>query len=208
MTLIADRFQPLEPPRAGQPLRARDVNTAQTVLLREVQLSADRCKAAYARAKTVCEVFHPALVTLFDVAYSEDHRLLLAYEFVPSQTLAQVSGGQRFGIKRAAEIVAELADAAAELHARGLAHGGISQASAVVTLKGKTKLDRLGDPSVAPQDGSAAGDIVALGNLLRELIGTPAGGVAGAQGLDLIIARARDGKFDSAASLAGMLRRL
>jgi hypothetical protein len=207
VTLIAGRYQPLEAVRAGQPQRARDVTTAQTVLLREVQSTVDLCLPAYARARSACEVFHPALVTLFDVAYSDDYRLLFAYEFVQAQTLAQVGGGQRFAIKRAAGIVAELADAVAALHARGIAHGGITQTTAVVTLKGKAKLDRVADPSVASATATAADDLAALGDLLRELIGAP-GAVAGAQAMEVIIARARTGQLESAAALAALLRRL
>lgn len=206
MTLIADRFQPLEPARAGQPLRARDVQTAQTVMLRDVQSSADQCYPAYLRAKAASGVFHPALVTLFDAAYSDDHRLLLAYEFVPAQTLAQVGGGQPFGIKRAAGIVAELADGAAELHARGLVHGGISQAAAIITLKGKTKLDRIADPTIVSAAATAADDLVALASLLSELIGTPAG-LAGASAMEVLAARARAGTIESAAAFAALLRR-
>lgn len=207
MTVIADRYQPLETAKPGAPLRVRDLQTAQTVLLREAGGLAD-ADAAAERARAAQGIFHPSLVTLFDVIGPADGRLLLAYEFVPAQPAGMVTGGTPLPMRRAAEVVAEVADAVAELHARELAHGGISLVSVLLTLKGKAKLDRVGDPSVIGRDRpSAPGDLVALGDLLRALAGSRTSGV-GAQGLDTIIDRARAGRFESAATLAAMLRRI
>ena len=209
MTLVAGRYQPLEEARPGTALRARDLQTAQTVLLRETIVAADTAGATHARAQSATGIFHPSLVTLFDAILLDESRLLLAYEFVPAQTLAQASGGQAFSARRAAAIVSEIADAVAELHARELAHGAISQATVLVTLKGKAKLDRLADPSMLRGTPTPHTDILALGELLRGLAGSPSSsGVAGLQALEVIINRARLGKFESAATLAAMLRRM
>ena len=63
MTLIAGRYQPLEAARPGTPQRARDLQTAQTVLLREVGLRrlasaaldrATRRKASFTRRSSRC----------------------------------------------------------------------------------------------------------------------------------------------------------
>ena len=43
-------------------------------------------------------------------------------------------------VTRAREIVSELADGVAELHARGIVHGNITQTSAMLTTKGKARL--------------------------------------------------------------------
>ncbi len=209
MIAIAGRYQALEPARPGSPQRARDLQTAQTVLLRPRLLPAEYLHAI-ARARAAIGIFHPSLVTLFDVVSMPRGHVLLAYEFVQAQTLAQLSGGSPFTPRRAAAIVAEIADAVAELHARDLAHGGISQATVLVTMKGKAKLDRVGDPVWRANHGSgAARDLAALGDLLRELAGRPEGrGVGGAHAIETLIDRARSGKFESAATLAGLLRRL
>jgi eukaryotic-like serine/threonine-protein kinase len=209
MTLIAGRYQPLDAARPGAPLRARDLQTAQSVILREVSLPQEGAEDALRRARAAAGIFHPSLVALFDVVAQPEGRALLAYEFVPAQTIAQAGGGQPFSVKRAAELVAEVSDAVAELHARGLAHGGISQSSVLVTLKGKAKLDRIGDPSL-PMDAepTAAGDLRALGMLLQDLVARSGTGVAGLPAIEVLSARARDGKFESAATLAALLRRL
>ena len=209
MSLIAGRYQLLEASRPGAPQRARDLETAQTVLLRDVPLPIEGADEVLERARTAKGVFHPSLVTLFDVVLQPGWRVLLAYEFVPAQSILQLSGGHPFNPKRAAEIMTEVADAAAELHARGLAHGGISQTTVLVTMKGKAKLDRVADPSLnILAEPSIEGDIAALGDLLKALVGKPASsGVAGLQAIETIIERVRAGRFESAATFAAMLRR-
>jgi serine/threonine protein kinase len=206
--LIAERYQPLDGAESP-PLRARDLQTAQTVWLREVALPAALLDQALTRAHAAKGVFHPSLITLFDVIVVDDERLWLAHEFVPAQTIAQMSVGQPLNAKRAAEIVTEIADAVAELHARGIIHGGISQATVLVTMKGKAKLDRVGDPSLfSAGPATEEGDVVALGELLQALVGRPTGrGVAGQQAIEVVVDRARAGKFGSAAALAAMLRK-
>lgn len=209
MTAIAGRYQPLEGARPGLPQRARDLQTAQTVLLRVVAVPPDSREAVLARAEAAKGVCHPSLVTLFDVVDLGEGQVLLAHEFVPAQTIAQVAGGQPFHPKRAATLISEIADGVAELHARRIVHGGITQTTMLLTMKGKAKLDRVGDPSVAAFDATPDADLVALGGLLQDLVGRPggAGGVSGLQAIEVIINRARSGRFASAATLAAMLRR-
>lgn len=208
MTLIADRYQPLDNARPGAPQRARDLQTAQSVVLRNVRLPRDGADAALARAHAARGIFHPSLVTLFDVLPQPDDRVLLAYEYVPAQTVAQVSGGVPFNPRRAAELLTELGDAVAELHARGVPHGGIGQGTVLITMKGKAKLDRVGDPSLTILvDPSVERDLAALGELLQELVGTPSPGAAGLDAITAAIAGTRDGTLQSAALFAGMLRR-
>jgi serine/threonine protein kinase len=207
VSLIAGRYQPLDSGRPGARVRARDLQTAQTVILRDVRLPRGGEAAALARAQAAKGIFHPSLITLFDVVEQPEGRVLLAYEFVPSQSTAQVSGGHPFNPKRAAEIVTEVADAVAELHARGVAHGGISQGSVLITMKGKAKLDRVGDPTMSMLfDPEPRADMTGLADLLGELVGKSAE-TAGAQEMDAIVARVRSGEIASAATLAATLRR-
>jgi serine/threonine protein kinase len=209
VTLIADRYQPLETVRPGSPQRARDLETAQTVILRDVALPTTAAEAVLDRARAAKRIFHPSLITLFDIYTHGLERVLLAYEYVPAQTVAQLTGGQPLNPRRAAEILTEIADAVATLHAHGATHGGISQVSVLVTMKGKAKLDRVGDPSIAKGVApSVSGDLAALGELLQGLVGKPGPGVTGMQAIETVIVRARDGAMESAATFAAMLRKL
>src|SRR6188508_3428544 len=126
-TMIANRFIPLETTPAG--VKARDQETAQTVLLIDVRHLDSR----------LIGVFHPALVTVFAIVV-DGGRELAATEFVQGRSLKDLFGGEPCHPRRAAEIVSELADGVAELHARGIVHGNITQTSAVMTAKGKARL--------------------------------------------------------------------
>ena len=127
MALIADRFQTLEATAAG--IKARDQDTAQTVLLVDVRNLDHR----------LVGIFHPSLITIFAIVEYAG-RSLAATEFVHGRSLKQLFHGEPCHPRRAAEIVSELADGVAELHSRGLVHGNITQSSAVLTQKGKARL--------------------------------------------------------------------
>lgn len=209
MTPIAGRYQPLDAGRSSGPVRVRDLQTAQTLWLRDVAVPLGAQEEALARLQSAKGIFHPSLVTLFDVVPQPAHRVLLAYEFVPAQSVAQFGGGQPFNAKRAAGILSEVADAVAELHARGICHGAISQQTVLVTLKGKAKLDRIADPSLEiARDLSPDADISSLGALLQQLVENAPAVAPGVTAIGVIIERVRQRRIDSAAMLAATLRRI
>lgn len=203
--MIANRYQPLEAARPGTPQRARDQKTAQTVMLREVgPIAEEQLGAALRRMRSATGIFHPSLITLFDVTEVAPGKLLLAYEFVPAQSIRQLTGGQPFHPRRAAELMSEIADAVAELHARPLIHGAISADTVLVTMKGKAKLDRVADPAFPVREGMDEDtDLRDIITLLREL-------TRGAQGalpvLDTILEHDDGASLGSAATLAASLR--
>jgi hypothetical protein len=156
--VLANRFQPLEPYTPGAPVKARDLESAQTVVLEPVHDLDAR----------LAGIFHPSLLTIFAIVEHEGHRLA-AGEFVQGRTVAAVFGGEPCHPRRAAEIVSEIADGVAELHARGVCHGAISTDSILITAKGKAKLvlTRAGG-------GTEAGDVRALVAVLEQISGKPA----------------------------------
>src|SRR5262245_5808646 len=95
--MIAGRFEKLG--YVGTAIKARDNETAQTVLLVDVRNLDGR----------LAGVFHPALQSIFAIV-EDNGRTLAAAEFVHARTLAETFGGEHCHPKRAAEIVAELAD--------------------------------------------------------------------------------------------------
>lgn len=155
-SLIARRFQPLEAVRPGFPIKARDLASAQTVVLHAVADLDPR----------LIGIFHPSVVAIFDIV-NHDGQWLAACEFVPSQSLEHLLAGMSWHPRRAAEIVAEVADATAELHARGLAHGRISKTTVFVTTKGKAKLSLI----AADTSSDAQVDVQAMRKLLEEIAG-------------------------------------
>ena len=155
-SLIAQRFQPLETVRSGFPIKARDLASAQTVVLHAVA-DLDR---------RLIGIFHPSVLVIFDIV-NHDGRWFAACEFVPSQSLESLLAGMSWHPRRAAEIVAEVADAAAELHARGMGHGHLSTATVMVTAKGKAKLSLLSADTMSDRQA----DIQALRKLVEDIAG-------------------------------------
>lgn len=111
-------------------------------------------------------IFHPSVLAVFDIV-NHHGESLAACQFVPSKSLESLLAGTVWHSRRAAEIVAEAADAAAELHARGLAHGRISTATVFLTAKGKAKLSLV--TAVTTIDVQA--DVEALRKLLVDIAG-------------------------------------
>lgn len=176
--MIANRYQPLDPLQPGAPLRARDMETAQTVLLQAVRPLDPR----------LVGIFHPSLITIFDIFFEGGARLA-ACEFVTARSLRIVMSGQPFNAKRAAEIVAEVADGVAELHGRGLTHGGISTDSVLLTAKGKAKLNL-----VTAVDATEDDDVEQLRTLMQELTGHEHPELASATSAAVMAAHLRSGQ--------------
>ena len=153
--MIANRFVVLEMTPAG--IKARDQETAQTVMLVDVTtLDAQ-----------LVGLFHPALVAIFAVVDHEG-RTLAATEFVQGRSLFDLFHGEPCHPRRAAEIVAELADGVAELHSRGIVHGNITQKSALLTAKGKARLSL-----ASAVGGDETQDVNGLKLVLKTIGGQP-----------------------------------
>jgi hypothetical protein len=173
--MIAGRFEKIG--YVGAAIKARDNETAQTVLLVDVRNLDPRFTG----------VFHPALLSIFAIV--EDHgRTLAAAEFVQARTLAETFGGEICHPRRAAEIVAELADGLAELHARQLTHGNITASSAVLTAKGTAKLTL-----TSASGGTEQADLRALKTLFVSIGGKLTPDSAGAASAATFAALLRSG---------------
>ncbi len=153
--MIANRYEPLELAPPGTAVKARDMQTAQTVMLRPVTRVDERLRG----------IFHPSLLTIFDVV-RDGTAMFVACEFVQGRSLRLIMGGQPFNGRRAAEIVAEVADGVAELHARGIGHGAITVDTVLLTAKGKSKLDL-----VHATEATEGADLNQLRRLLAVLTG-------------------------------------
>lgn len=171
--MIANRFVPLETTSAG--LKARDQETAQTVLLVDVRHLDPR----------LAGVFHPALISIFAIV-DEAGRTLAATEFVHGRSLKELFGGEPCHPKRAAEIVSELADGVAELHSRGVVHGNITQTTAILTTKGKARLSL-----TSAIGGDELLDVNALKLVLKTIGGHPSEDASQAQSAAVLAAALR-----------------
>ena len=171
--MIANRFVTIETTRSG--IKARDQDTAQTVLLVDVDHLDPR----------LVGIFHPALVAIFAIV-DYAGRSLAATEFVQGRSLKQLFAGEPCHPRRAAEIVSELADGVAELHARGIVHGNITQTSALLTAKGKARLSL-----TSAIGGDENLDVNALKLVLKAIGGHPNEAINDAQSAAVLAAALR-----------------
>ena len=131
----------------GDVYRARDLKVGRTVALMapspELIADASRREQFLKDARAAAALNHPNIATLFDVI-EQDGRCYLAYEFAAGPSLREDMGGRPVNLRRAIELAAQVADALAEGHSRGLIHGDLRPDNIVVTPKGSPKILNFG----------------------------------------------------------------
>jgi eukaryotic-like serine/threonine-protein kinase len=150
---------------SGTVYRARDMRAGRTVAVRVLgDLSGDAAsRAAFVRAVTpYLSISHPHVATLFAVGEHRDYPYLV-YEFVPGDRLGELAAGRPINLRRAVDLVTQVADGLAEAHAFGLRHGALTPNAIVVTPKGHAKILDFGLSEWQPAD-AANHTAVRLGN--------------------------------------------
>ena len=130
----------------GEVYRARDLKVGRTVALMApaAELTAGAARDQFLKdARLAAALNHPNIATLFDVV-EHDGRCYLAYEFAAGPSLRDEIGGRSVNVRRAVELAAQVADALAEGHSRGLVHGDLRPENIVVTPKGSAKILNFG----------------------------------------------------------------
>jgi len=148
----------LEPAGPGELFRARDTRLGRTVAVRV--LPADFVQGAakadlIERARGLIALSHHNTTALFEVG-DHDGRVYLVFEFQMGQSLRAEMAGRQMNVRRAIEVVVQIADAVSDAHAAGFVHGGLSPDSIVITAKGHAKIPAFELASRAGFDPSAA----------------------------------------------------
>jgi len=129
----------------GDVYRARDLKFGRTVALMmpAPELIEGRRERFLAQARAAQALNHPNIATLFDVI-EQDGRCYLVYEFAAGPSLRDEMAGRAVPMRRGIELAAQIADALAEGHSRGLVHGDLRPDTIVVTPKGSPKILNFG----------------------------------------------------------------
>jgi serine/threonine-protein kinase len=159
----------------GETCRARDTRLGRTVALTivsdEIVNSPDRRSRFIEDARRAAALSHPNIAALYEVG-EEDGLVFLAKEFVPGQSLASIIGSHALNTRRAIDYATQIADALADAHAAGTAHGGLKAERIIITPKGNAKIPDFGFASWLGKDNTPdeAGDLRALGVVLFHML--------------------------------------
>ena len=95
-------------------------------------------------ARSAAALNHPHVVSVFDVV-DDDDRTWLVMEYVDGQTLAEIIADEgRLPPQRVAAIGAQLADALARAHERGIVHRDVKPGNVLIDRGGRPKISDFG----------------------------------------------------------------
>jgi hypothetical protein len=153
----------------GYVFRARDTELNRTVALkvqRAGTFASDEDVQRFLReARSVAQLKHPAIVSLYDTGHTQDDVCFLVTEYVAGETLEKQLQTTRFDERTAAKLVAEIADALQYAHEHGVIHRDVKPSNIL--------LDRDGRPHIM-DFGLAKGDVGETITSDGRLMGTPA----------------------------------
>ncbi|MET0730454.1 MAG: serine/threonine-protein kinase, partial [Solirubrobacterales bacterium] len=163
--LLMGRFRVLERIGAGgmgTVYRAFDERLQRQVALKEIP-SAEPARVLR-EAQAAARLNHPGIVTLYELGERDGHALLVS-ELVPGPTLSRLHQGGRLRDRDVAEIAADLSDALAHAHARGVIHRDVKPENVIVRDdQGAGQRAKLMDFGIARIAGAptltAAGEVV------------------------------------------------
>jgi serine/threonine protein kinase len=130
--LLMGRFRILERIGAGgmgTVYRAVDERLQRQVALKEIP-SAEPARVLR-EAQAAARLNHPGIVTLYELGQRDGHALLVS-ELVPGPTLSRLHEAGRLRDRDVAEIAADLSDALAHAHARGVIHRDVKPQNVIV----------------------------------------------------------------------------
>jgi TolB-like protein/predicted Ser/Thr protein kinase len=147
----------------GEVYLAEDLHLHRPVALKVLSKGGADAAAAgrlVREARVASALNHPNVAVIYEIGELQRDggtQGFIAMEYVPGQTLGEYVRSRRPGVNEIVEIVAQVADALAAAHARGVVHRDVKPSNVMVTEDRRVKVLDFGLAKYVPLAGEAAG---------------------------------------------------
>jgi tRNA A-37 threonylcarbamoyl transferase component Bud32 len=139
----------------GHVFRARDTELDRRVALKIQRAgsitSGETAERFHREARSVAQLKHRGIVALYDTGTTEDGICFLVAEFIEGNTLEQMLHKGPVEPRRAAQLIAEMADALQYAHDHGVIHRDVKPSNILIDLEGQPHVTDFG---LAKRDAS------------------------------------------------------
>lgn len=154
----------LERGETGEVFRGRDPDIDRIVVIQvlnwpagmtppEIQKCVESFHQEIDRAR---QLHHPGIVAVLEKGLAEDGRSFLVTEHVKGTTLRDLLPSGPLAMKHALDLAAQILDALAHAHSRGVVHRRVRPSNVLVTPDGRVKVKGFGVPRLPDADSSGS----------------------------------------------------
>src|SRR5215510_3491539 len=127
-------------------------------------------------ARSVSKLSHPHIATLYDYGETDEGEPYFVMELIKGEMLNDLMAREGLTIRRALEIIGQVADALAEAHRNGIIHRDIKPSNIAINERGEVKVLDFGlAKEIEPVDIDEARESEFLNTRTRDgvIVGTP-----------------------------------
>jgi hypothetical protein len=143
--LFLDRYRPLRPLGAGgmgHVWLARDERSGLDVALKIVAREGKTGQRAEREARAAASLRHRRCQRILSLARDPAH-VYIAYEYIPGRTLREALRAGEVDDRAALQVAAQIADALAHAHARGIIHRDVKPSNVLLAQQSDTQSDEI-----------------------------------------------------------------